>query len=81
MVGDLLALRSSGGDFATSVLGCSLPAVEGTSVGYDDDPAEGEAQWILVRGVSTAGPMTFESLADTQVGLRDDEINAAATCP
>ena len=40
-----------------------------------------EAVWILVRGVSTIGPMTFESLGDSQVGLRDDEIAAGAACP
>jgi hypothetical protein len=81
MVGDLMVLRSSAGDYAASVLGCEMPAVESTSAGYAEDPAPGEALWILVRGVSTNGPMTFESLGDGQVGLRDDEIAAGASCP
>ncbi|RLE16911.1 MAG: hypothetical protein DRJ50_14630, partial [Actinobacteria bacterium] len=80
-VGDLLALRSSGGDYSSSVLGCVPPTVEDTTVGYSENPGEGEALWILVRGVSAAGSMTFESLGDSQVGLRDDEIAAGAGCP
>jgi hypothetical protein len=80
-VGDLLALRSSGGDYSSSVLGCIPPTVEDTTVGYSENPGEGEALWILVRGVSAAGSMTFESLGDSQVGLRDDEIAAGAGCP
>jgi hypothetical protein len=81
MVGSLDALLASGGDFTTSVDECALPGVNGTSAEYLVEPEGGEGQWILVRGVSSGGPMTFESLAEGQVGLRDDEIAAGAACP
>ena len=63
------------------MLDCALPDVLGTSVDYAVDPGEGEALWILVRGESASGPMTFESLSATQVGLRDAEIAAGGACP
>jgi hypothetical protein len=80
--GDLAALTSSGGDFALATDGCVAQGIANTTVADGDDPAPGEGVWLLVRGVSSAGAMTFESLDDSQVGLRDDEISASGvSCP
>jgi len=80
--GNLAALRSSRGDFSLATDACVAQGVESTTVGFGDDPAPGEGVWVLVRGVSSAGAMTFESLDETQIGLRDDEIAASGvSCP
>jgi hypothetical protein len=80
--GDLETLVASGGDFVAATQACVADEVGGTSVGYDGDPDPGQGHWILVRGVSSQGPMTYQALYPSQVGLRDEEIQgSAASCP
>jgi hypothetical protein len=80
--GDLALLRSSGGDFTQATTDCLVNDESGNSLPYSDDPDPGEAHWFLVRGDSGAQVRTWESFFMSQVGLRDDEIAAAAiNCP
>jgi hypothetical protein len=80
--GDLDVLVASGGDFAAATQACVADEVDGTSVGYDENPGPGQGHWILVRGVSSEGPITYQALYSSQVGVRDEEIQAsAAGCP
>jgi hypothetical protein len=51
-------------------------------VPFDGEPDPGAGFWILVRGVSSEGPITYEALYPSQVDLRDDEIAGSGTdCP
>jgi hypothetical protein len=80
--GDVRALLDTGGDFAAATTGCVGDDVSGTELPYEETPASGEGLWLLVRGVGHDGPMTWQALSDSQVGLRDDEIAASgASCP
>jgi hypothetical protein len=80
--GDLAMLRGSGGDFSLATDGCVANDVGDTSQPFDDTPAAGQGIWFLVRGVSPAGPSTFQSLSGYPESLRDAEIDAAAaSCP
>lgn len=80
--GDAIQLAQTAGDFTASAaecLGSSLPA---TNLGFTAAPASGGAWWFLVRGRTLSGPLTYQSLADSQVGARDEEIGASAhACP
>jgi hypothetical protein len=78
--GSLAALAASSGDFAAATTGCVAGAVAETTLPYAGEPAPG-GSWYLVRGRTAEGPMTWESLYPSQVGLRDEEIAAGATCP
>jgi hypothetical protein len=57
--------------------------VAGTTLGYTDTPPSSrEGHWVLIRSVAGDGPLTYQTLAGIQEGLRDEEINAAVdTCP
>ena len=71
------AATGDGNRYLNSTLG--QPAI-----GLVSDPtySQGVGYWYLVRGVTTTGPMTYQALYDSQVGLRDPEIEAApSTCP
>jgi len=76
--GDLRTLATSGGDFTAATNACLGENVAGTTLPNTPEPSPGEGHWFLVRGVSLSGPMTYQSLAGDQIGLRDAEINAAA---
>ncbi len=75
--GDIDILRNSGGDFTSATDLCLGDNLEDTQIDYTEIPTPGNGHWFLIRGVSTAGPMTYQALSGIQVGLRDDEINAA----
>jgi hypothetical protein len=80
--GDLRTLRESAGDFATSASGCVADQGTTTSVAEPSVPPLGEGTWYLVRGVGISGPMTWQTLAGPQVGVRDEGIAASPTsCP
>jgi hypothetical protein len=80
--GDLDTLVASGGDYTVATQGCEAADVAATSVTLGLDPAPGTGQWYLVRGDSTQGPMTYQALYPSQVGLRDEEIQASGVaCP
>lgn len=80
--GDVATLLSSGGDFSVATEECLADDLDANALSYGVDPAAGTAMWMLVRGVSLEGPLTWQSLAGRQVGVRDDGIDAAPnTCP
>jgi hypothetical protein len=81
--GDLAMLRNTGGDFTAATNSCMADDTGETTLGYTDTPASSrEGHWIVIRSVAADGPHTYQTLAGIQVGLRDDEINAATgTCP
>jgi subtilisin-like proprotein convertase family protein len=82
VVGDLGALRSGEGDLTQAVDGCLENDFAASPLPNTDDPAPGEGQWILVRGVTAVEALTYETFAGSQVGLRDEEINASPlACP
>jgi hypothetical protein len=78
--GDLALLRSSSGNFATSILGCAENDSTDTKSYVPDAPGSG--LYFLVRGVTFAcGTGTYDDGSASQSGLRDAEIAAGATCP
>jgi hypothetical protein len=80
--GDLATLVGSGGDYAAATMACEASGVAGTSAAMSLDPGPGDGYWYLVRGNSTQGPMSYQALYPSQVGLRDDEISASGNdCP
>lgn len=80
--GDVDTLLSSDGDFIVATDACLGDDMVGTELSYSETPAPGQGHWFLVRGISSSGPMTYQTLVGDQVGLRDDEINASsASCP
>ena len=75
--GDLGLLRSSGGSFTATVLGCVASHTAGTSADFTNTPAPGEAFWILVRGDNVEGNGTYDSGTPAQATSRDAAINAS----
>ena len=78
--GSLIALRSSGGDFATAA--CLANDQPTNQLESTDLPLVGDGSWYLVRSVNCAGVGTYDDGASSQVSPRDAEINASGdTCP
>jgi hypothetical protein len=76
--GDVDILHSSGGDFTTATDACLGNNLGTTELGYSETPDPGKGYWFLVRGVNASGSLSYQSLAGSQIGLRDEEINTAA---
>ena len=80
--GDLRTLRAGAGDFLSAVDACVADDQGSTSLAFTLDPAEGEGFWFLVRGDSAGALRTYDSFFPSQIGLRDDEIDASVlSCP
>jgi N-acetylneuraminic acid mutarotase len=80
--GGLLSLRSSGGDFTSSVLTCLANDDSATSVAASGTPTPGDGFWVLVRGEGCGGIGTYDEGSASQQGSRDAEIAASANaCP
>jgi hypothetical protein len=75
--GDLGLLRESGGDFTASVRRCLGEEVPPSSLPNSDQPAPGQGFWYLVRGVSEALNLTYDTGSPHQVAPRDGAINAS----
>jgi hypothetical protein len=76
--GDLAALRGSGGDFTVATDGCIAENLGATALSHTGDtPPSGSGFWYLVRGVAAAGNLSYDAPGDSQVGLRDAEIDAS----
>jgi hypothetical protein len=75
--GDVTSLRTSGGNFTGSVLGCLADDLTATSAGPLPDPPVGRAFWFELRGNNCSGPGTYDSGGPAQVGSRDAEIDAS----
>lgn len=75
--GDLIALRSGGGDFTAATSGCVVaetPLLEADHTGLV--PAPGGGFWFLVRGDRCATPGSFDELSPKLVEPRNEEILA-----
>jgi len=80
--GSLQALRTSGGDFSTAIVGCEANNQLPTSLVYAPDPPAGGGWFHLVRVVTASGPGTYDSGGPNQQGARDAEIAASPNaCP
>jgi len=75
--GDLRTLHDTDGDFTSATEECLAENDVSSPLDYNGVPAPGEGFWFLVRGVDPSGNMTYDSLFPSQVGTRDDEIDAA----
>ena len=76
--GNLAVLRGSGGDFTVATDGCIAENLGATALSHTgDNPPSGSGFWYLVRGVATAGNLTYDAPGNSQVGLRDAEIDAS----
>jgi hypothetical protein len=80
--GLLGTLRSTGGDFTASILGCVEDNSGDSGSEEFDSPGVNSGFYYLVRGTGpSGGPGTYDD-GGRQVGWRDAEIEAAAgTCP
>lgn len=81
--GDLVTLHGTAGNFTVATAGCLGNDVLGVNTAQDATvPAAGQGRWYLTRGVNCGGVGTYDSLAVSQVGLRDAEVNASMlACP
>lgn len=80
--GDLAILTNSGGDFKAATTSCLDNDWPGNALPISQTPAVGDGLWFLVRGMNCAANGTYDTGAPSQVGSRDEEINASpASCP
>jgi hypothetical protein len=80
--GDLIALRSSNGNFNASLLDCLENDSGDTSAPDGLDPGSGAGWYYLVRAVADCKEGSYDSGQPSQIGLRDDEIDASLnSCP
>ena len=82
--GDLLLLRSSGGDFGLSAsqpaMGCLEEDVTAPQTTDFDDPGLGEGFYYLVRGVSCAAEAgTYDTSGPSQIRSRDPQLQGATS--
>jgi hypothetical protein len=75
--GDLGTLRASSGDFTASVNRCLGENVPPTGLPNSDVPPPGRGFWYLVRGVSDAMNLTYDTGSPQQAAPRDEAIDAA----
>ena len=79
--GNLVALRSSGGNFAWATETCLADNQAPTGLDDFPTPALGTGFFFLVRGTTCSGSGTYDTTSPKQVGSRDAEVNAAPiTC-
>ncbi len=83
VIGGLLALRSSSGDFTTSTTACAADDTSGLSAIETSSPAPGDGTWHLVRPVNDCGGNgSYDETTTSQQGSRDTEIDASPeACP
>jgi hypothetical protein len=80
--GDLVLLRSSAGDFTTSLVDCVENESTDLSSSDPNQPTVGGAFYYLVRTSSVCGSGTYDSGSPSEVGSRDAEIAASpGACP
>jgi hypothetical protein len=82
VTGDLRTLRDAGGYFVPSVNQCLADNITALALDFVDEPTPGEGHWILVRGVSVSGSMSYDTGTESQIASRGDGIDAATnSCP
>ena len=80
--GDLVILRESGGEFIQAVATCLADNPPFLTLTHSEKPDSGKGLWYLVRGVSTAQNLTYDSRGPAQVAPRDVGIDEAPdSCP
>ena len=80
--GDLILLHDSGGDFSVATEVCLINNQTATSWGIPANPGPGEGHWFLIRKLEGSLNGTYDSGASSQIGSRDDEIDASGNdCP
>lgn len=80
--GDLIALRSNGGDFATAATGCLADKTTETSLSLPGGSAPGDGGFYLVRAANCRGIASYDSGGAGQAASRDAGIDgSAASCP
>ncbi len=80
--GDLMALRSSLGDFTSSLSGCLEDDSIDTEASDSDEPGSGEGFYYLVGAQAVCTNGTYNTGQPGQMGDRDPEIDASAhKCP
>jgi hypothetical protein len=82
--GNLVLLRSSGGDFSLATETCLVNDHPSLSTAHVGDPAlaPGEGYWYLARAALGTMNLSYETFSASQVGWRDAEILASGVdCP
>ncbi|MEW5806737.1 MAG: MopE-related protein [Acidobacteriota bacterium] len=81
--GDLKLLRSTKGDFSTTVTGClENDDTDTQATDTNNPPANGEGFYYLTRAVNSYGNGTYNTETAKQIGDRDAEINSdPESCP
>jgi hypothetical protein len=78
VVGDLVALRGTGGDFAASTRACLANDALGNWIPFTSDPDAGSGYWFLDRPAGGS----YDDQDDAQVGSADAGIAASpSACP
>lgn len=76
-VGDLGALRRSGGDFSLATRGCLGEDWTGLSIPVEASPEAGDGLWFLVRAAMGDAAQTYDHDEDGQAGPRDPGVDRA----
>lgn len=76
--GDLMTLRATEGDFTAATLECLANNLGTEHLSFAADPAPGEGFWFLLRVENEEVRGSYDSGYPSQVGSRDDEIDAAS---
>ena len=80
--GDLPLLRRNEGNFTEATEECLANDLEETELLYELQPEHRQGFWFLVRAVFSDGNGTYNAPGGSQIGLRDEEINASPlSCP
>lgn len=80
--GDLMNLRSTGGDFTSSLTGCLENDSMDTQSSDPANPGMGEGSYYLVRAQADCRNGTWNCGHQSQLGDRDSEIEESINkCP
>jgi hypothetical protein len=75
--GNLGRLQANSGNFSISVDRCLAEDLPSTILAIPDDPPPGAGFWYLVRGVSEAQNLTYDTSSAQQAAPRDAAIDAS----
>jgi len=80
--GDLMDLRSTGGDFSSSLTGCLLNDTPDTQAQHDPAPGAAEGYYYLIRAVNVCVSGSYDAFGAEQLEGRDPEVDSSASsCP
>jgi len=78
--GDLLSLRSSGGDFTIATTDCFAADTDATAVPFPAQPPPGQGFWFLARWIDGTTCDSYDEDDPAQVGSCDAAVESAAVC-